>query len=78
MEYFLSVIIIILLIFQNVKYGKERKDLKETIDGLNEKLNGLHYLIKTLIFFIFIIIILFFFLFTLNAKKSHYYHTLIS
>jgi uncharacterized membrane protein len=47
MEYFLSIIIIILLIFQNAKYSKERNDLKEKIDGLNEKLNGLHYLLKT-------------------------------
>ncbi|MCL5127744.1 DUF2339 domain-containing protein [Algibacter sp. L4_22] len=47
MEYILSVLIIILLIFQNSKYSRESSGLKKEIESLNEKLNSLHYLLKT-------------------------------
>ncbi|MDN3667240.1 DUF2339 domain-containing protein [Algibacter miyuki] len=46
MEYILSVVIILLLIFQNSKYSKNNSRLKEDIDDLNEKVNGLHKLLK--------------------------------
>ncbi|WP_405291350.1 DUF2339 domain-containing protein [Algibacter sp. Ld11] len=46
MEYILSVVIILLLIFQNSKYSKESNRLKEDIEELTDKLNGLHKLLN--------------------------------
>ena len=46
MEYSLSVIIILLLIFQNTKYSKERERLKEDIKDLRDKLSGIQKLLS--------------------------------
>ncbi|WP_370476120.1 DUF2339 domain-containing protein [Tamlana flava] len=47
MEYVLLIIVIILLFFQNSKHTKDSYYLKREINNLNEKLNNLHYLLKT-------------------------------
>jgi len=46
MEYTLSVIIILLLIFQNTKYSRERERLKGDINDLSDKLSGIQKLLS--------------------------------
>ena len=46
MEYFLLIVVIILLILQNTKYSKDSNSLKREINILNEKLNGLYSLLN--------------------------------